>query len=109
MSRSEKGERGWNSKPTFFKVKSRVSRTGVVRKLEDVRRDLAPLEEQGKVEGFFNNVVNADKLSGLVEDVRDAMMEYQVCIYSLSVPGTTDVRTRLRYSKISIIRVVVSW
>jgi len=30
------------------------------------------------IEGFFNNVLNADKLGGLVEGIRDAMMEYQV-------------------------------
>ena len=48
--------------------------------MEDVRRDLAKLEEQGKVEGFFNNVENAGKLGGLVEAIRDAMMEYQVCV-----------------------------
>ena len=41
-------------------------------------RDLAPLEKQGKVEGFFNNAENAGKLSGLVEEIRDVMMEYQV-------------------------------
>jgi len=52
---------------------------GISRKLEDVRRDLVPLEEQGTVEGFFNNVVNADKLDSLVEGIRDAMVEYQVC------------------------------
>ena len=48
------------------------------RKLEDINRDLATLGEQGKTKGFFNNVENAEKLSGLVEDVRDAMMDYQV-------------------------------
>jgi len=52
---------------------------GISRKLEDVRRDLTPLEEQGIVEGFFNNVVNAGKLGSLVEGIRDAMTEYQVC------------------------------
>jgi hypothetical protein len=45
--------------------------------LEDVRRDLALLEAQGNVEGFFNNTENADKLSGLLEDIRGAMLEYQ--------------------------------
>jgi len=40
------------------------------------------LAEQRKVEGFFNNVKNADKLGGLVEDIRDAMMDYQVCSQS---------------------------
>ena len=51
---------------------------GMNRKLQDVGRDLAPLKKQGKVEGFFNNSENAGKLSSLVEDIRDAMMEYQV-------------------------------
>jgi len=51
--------------------------------LQDVRQDLALLGEQGKVKGFFNNVKNADKLSGLVEDIRGAMIDYQVCVLSL--------------------------
>jgi len=46
--------------------------------LEDVHRDLILLSEQGKVQGFFNNVKNADSLGGLIEDIRDAMMDYQV-------------------------------
>ena len=46
--------------------------------MQDVRRDLTPLEAQGKVEGFFTNPKNAVKLGGLVEDIRDAMIEYQV-------------------------------
>jgi len=51
----------------------------IARKLEEVSQDLALLSEQGKARGFFNNVKNADKLGGLVEDIRDAMMDYQVC------------------------------
>ena len=51
----------------------------IYRKLEDIRRELAVLGEQGKAKGFFNNVENADKLASLVEDVRDVMMDYQVC------------------------------
>jgi len=47
--------------------------------LQDVLQDLGPLKAQGRVEGFFTNAENAGKLSGLVEDIRDAMMEYQVC------------------------------
>ena len=57
---------------------SKSEPNGISRKLEDVCRDLAPLEEQGMIEGFFNNILNADKLGGLVEGIRDAMMEYQV-------------------------------
>ena len=37
------------------------------------------MEKQGKVEGFFNNTENAAQLGGLVEGIRDAMMDYQVC------------------------------
>ena len=49
-----------------------------VRKLGDILRELKLLIEQGKVEGFFDIVKNADKLGGLVEDIRDAIMAYQV-------------------------------
>jgi uncharacterized protein YutD len=46
--------------------------------LKDVGGELVPLKKQGKAKGFFNNAENAGKLSSLVEDIRDAMMEYQV-------------------------------
>ena len=86
-------------------------------------RDLAPLEEEGKVEGFFNNAENAGKLGDLVEDIRDAMMDYQVCAPSLWISIGSNVRARLhcskgsttsnkistRNNKTSTIRVVQSW
>ena len=50
------------------------------RKLHHVRRDLFPLEKQGKVEGFFKNSENSGKIGSLVEDIRNAMMEYQACV-----------------------------
>jgi len=37
------------------------------------------LAEQGKIAGFFKNVKDAEKLAGLTEDIRDVMMDYQVC------------------------------
>lgn len=49
------------------------------RKLERIYLDLTQLGEQGKIRGFLSNVGNADQLGGLLEDIRDAMMEYQVC------------------------------
>ena len=54
--------------------------------MEDVSRDLSPLKEQGKVEGFFNTAENAGRLGSLVENIRDAMMEYQVCALHNSFP-----------------------
>ena len=107
-STREQGERNWKGEITFPKLKGGALPITITRTLESVCRDLARLEGQGKVEGFFNNVENADKLSGAVEDIRDAMMEYQVCIRNLSAIGISDVRTRLRYSKISTTRTASS-
>jgi len=59
-------------------------RAGIARKLEDVHQDLRLLSEQGRAQGFFDNIKNADKLAGLVEDIRDAVMDYQVCITDYS-------------------------
>jgi hypothetical protein len=67
--------------------------------LQDVVRDLVPLEEQGKVEGFFNNAENAGKLGGLVEDIRDVMMDYQVCALSLRVSIWPNICVRPHCSK----------
>ena len=51
----------------------------IARKLREVLRDLIPLVEPGKVAGFLNDVGGPRKLNGLVEDIREAMMNYQVC------------------------------
>ena len=58
------------------------------RKLERARQDLALLEEQGKVGDFLNNVRNTDKLGSMLEDIRDAIIEYQVRVSfnQLSLP-----------------------
>lgn len=58
----------------------------ITSKLQDVHQDLNLLAGQGKVKGFFNNIENAEKLGGLVEDIRDAMMEYQVCLGGPHMP-----------------------
>jgi len=55
----------------------------VYRKLDKVLGNLKQLEERGKVEGFLNNVKDAEALTGLTEDIRDAMMDYQVCIHAV--------------------------
>lgn len=52
---------------------------GIARKLEIVLRNLNPLEEQGGIVGFLKNANDAQKLKGLVEDIRDAIMDYLVC------------------------------
>ena len=46
--------------------------------MDDILQDLTPLEQRGKVTRFLNSAKDVDKLSGLVEDIRDAVMDYQV-------------------------------
>ena len=60
------------------------------------------------IEGFFNNVENADKLGGLVEDIRDAMIWYQVCINKPYISCASDIRTRPHCNKTTTIRAVNS-
>jgi hypothetical protein len=52
----------------------------MARKFEAIRLDLSQLAKQGKVKGFLNNIGNTGKLGGLLEDIRDAIAEYQVCM-----------------------------
>ena len=73
---------------------------GICRRLQDVRQELALLEEQGKATGFLNNVKNADKLSGLVESIRDAMIDYQVCIPNVPFLRCLNFLARHRCNKI---------
>ena len=50
----------------------------VSRKLEEIRQELDLLAGQGKTAGFLANTENTQKIGGLVEDVRQVMMDYQV-------------------------------
>ena len=59
------------------------SLTSSARKLENILRELAPLEQRGKITRFLNGTKDTDKLSGVAEDIREAMMDYQVCPKSL--------------------------
>ena len=51
----------------------------ISRKLEEIFQELDLLAGQGKTAGFLANSETAQRISGLVEDVRQAMMDYQVC------------------------------
>jgi len=63
------------------------------------------LAEQGNVEGFINNPKNADNLSGLVVDIHDAVMDYQVCSQSESIMLISDTHFRLCCNKTSLKKV----
>jgi hypothetical protein len=51
---------------------------GIARKLEDVRQALDPMTTQKDIAQFLNNTENAQKLNDLVDDIREAVMDYQV-------------------------------
>ena len=50
----------------------------ICRKLEEVHRELDLLAAQGKTAGFLTNAESAQRVNGLVEDIRQVMMDYQV-------------------------------
>jgi hypothetical protein len=72
---------------------------GIIRKLEDIHQDLARLAGQGTTVRFLTNTENAQRVNGLVEDTREAIMDYQVCMPNdsflprlMSVLGFTAAR-----------------
>ena len=54
---------------------------------------------------FFSNPKNARNLNGLVEDIRHALINYQVCIPKRPALLVPDVRLRLHYKGISATKV----
>ena len=63
-----------------------------------------------EVAGFLNDAGNAQEFNSLVEDVHEAVMNYQVRIPAPNFHNArrSNVRTRLHYNKISMMRVVCS-
>ena len=50
----------------------------MARKLEDILRGLTLLAEQGKIVEFLANTENVQRINSLVEDICEALIEYQV-------------------------------
>ena len=50
----------------------------LLRKLEGVIAGLEPLSDQHALVGFLNNVENAKTLTGFVQEVANAITDYQV-------------------------------
>jgi hypothetical protein len=77
---------------------------GIFRKLEDIHQDLTRLAGQGMAVGFLTNTENVQRINGLVEDIREVMIDYQVCFIELFISTMSDVCARLRCNKISTTR-----
>jgi len=54
---------------------------------------------QKDIRQFLSNVDNAQKLNDLVDDIREAMMDYQVCTSKDPTLIVPNVCLRLPYSK----------
>jgi hypothetical protein len=61
--------------------------------LEDVRRALDPMTIQKDIAQFLSNTENAQKLNGLVDDIREAVMDYQVRISEGLALNVSNIRT----------------
>ena len=81
----------------------------MARKLKGVRQALDRMAVQEDIARFLNNTDNAQKLNDLMEDIREAVMDYQVRTSKGLVFITSNVRPRLPYSEISISAPVKSW
>ena len=74
----------------------------MARKLKGVRQALDRMAVQEDISRFLNNADNAQKLNDLVEDIREAVMDYQVRTSKGLVLIASNFHPRLPYNEISI-------
>ena len=85
---------------------SRAELTRVaIRKLEEVGQTMRSIATRKDLVDFLSNPENARNLNGLVEDIRHALIDYQVCIPKRPALLAPDVRLRLHYRGTSATRV----
>ena len=97
-----------NSESTASGVETQALQLEAARKLEKILQELILLAEQGKAEGFFTNVKNADILSGMVGDIHNAVMDYQVGNLTKFITLISNIHFRLHFSKASMNKIVNS-
>jgi len=73
---------------------------GITRKLNDIRKALHLMATQGNTVQFLNNADNAQKLNDLVEDIHEAVIDYQVCAPQALVLITSHMCFRLPCNRI---------
>ena len=56
----------------------------VSRNLEEIHQELDLLARPGKTVGFLANAKSAQRIGGIVEDIRQVMMDYQVGVLTHS-------------------------
>ena len=73
----------------------------IARKLDGTCQSLTLPSEQGNVLEFLTNAENAQRINGLVDDIYEALMAYQVCMTNYLSCAMSDVCVRLHCNKIS--------
>ena len=94
-------------RPLSLVVKA-MSDMRIARKLENICQSLTLPAEEGKVVEFLRNNENAQRINEPVEDIHEALMDYQVCILDHSLSTMSDLHVRLHYNKISVMKVISS-
>ena len=72
----------------------------ITRKLKEVNQALDSITTQNDLAQFLSNSKNAQELNGLVEDIHDAFIGYQVCAPKLLTcipPNDAPDLTTTRY------------
>ena len=81
---------------------------GIARKLDYIHRGLVPLLEQSKVLQFLASTENAQIIDNLTEDIREALMEYQVHTSNYPFSTMSDAHVRLHCNKAFMTTVISS-
>ena len=72
---------------------------GTTRKLTVASQDMDSMMAQGDFAQFLSVLENAQRINHLVEDVRYALMEYQVCAPENLNPILSNIYLRLHWNK----------
>ena len=92
--------KNWSSESSLSRVKA-VPDMGVSRRLKSICQSLTLATEQGRVVESLANTENAQRINDLVEDIHEALMDYQVCISISWCSTMLDYYPRLHWNKIS--------
>ena len=79
---------------------------GVSRKLKVASQAMDSMMAREDLVDFLNNPENSLRLNGLVEDVRCALMDYQVCTSKRLTLTVSDILLRPHYNETSVMKTV---
>ena len=74
--------------------------------MKEIGQAVDSMTARDDLENFLKKPENAQKLNGLVEDMRYALIEYQVCIPNRLALNVFNIFLRLRCNKRSTTKVV---